>query len=74
MVDHKAIADYHRAEEQRVFDAQGKSGVSEGDYAALRSQQVQHQRAAHAADELHAAATGQAVVYTPVGEPVFRKR
>ncbi len=74
MSDHKAAADYHRAEEKRAFDAQGKSGVSAMDYTVLRSQQVEHQRAAQAADSRYAAETGQTVVYTPGGEPVFRKR
>lgn len=73
MTKHSDVAAYHRGQATREVEAQGR-GTTENGYASSRATQMHHTDAARAADRAHAAATGQEVVYTPVGEPVFRPR
>lgn len=73
MTEHKKAADYHRAQANVEVAKQGRAGTSAAEFASSRSAQMHHTNAAHSADRAHAAATGQTVVYTPIGTPVFRK-
>lgn len=74
MTEHKHTADYHRGEVAKEVSKQGSGNYGSGDgWASSRGRQLEHTNAAHAADRAHAAATGQTVRYTPVGEPVFSK-
>jgi hypothetical protein len=72
-MSHKQAAEYHRGEATKEFNAQGRSGMSDAGYASSRASQMNHTEAAHRADAAFAKETGQTVVYTPLGVPVFRK-
>lgn len=70
MTKHLEAARYHRGQADAAHAEAGRPG---GNYTQARSDTMNHIRAERSAYEAHARETGQQVVYTPIGEPVFRK-
>lgn len=70
MNKHLEVAKYHRSQADAAHAEAGRAG---GNYTQARSDTMNHIRAEREAHSAYAKETGQQVVYTPIGEPVFRK-
>lgn len=70
MTKHLEAARYHRAQAVAAHAEAGRPGSN---YTQARFDTMHHISAERSAYAAHARETGQQVVYTPIGEPVFSK-
>ena len=76
-MDHLDVAEYHRKQARLESNRQGSSEIRLGDTGAYydsRSREISHQNAAFAAEEAHAAQTGQTVSWDPCMNPHFSRK